>query len=67
MTKNEARAYVAMQDKVERAVAACLAKLPQRERDWAESYWAAHVRSAVGGMSYGSAPTTEARNMLEGL
>lgn len=64
MTKAEARALVAMQDKVNRAVEACLAKLSNREREWAESYWAAHIRASVGGTAYGSAPTGAARELL---
>lgn len=67
MTKTEAKAYLAMQAKVHKAVDACLAKLSQRERDWAESYWAAHVRSAVDGTAYGSAPTVTAAQLLEAL
>ena len=65
MTKTEAKAYLAMQAKVHKAIDACLAKLSQRERDWAESYWAAHVRSSVDGAAYGSAPTMRAAELLE--
>lgn len=65
MTKKEAKALLACQAKVVKAIESCLSQLSSDERNYAESYWAAHIRSAITGQGYGSAPMGRAQLTLE--
>jgi hypothetical protein len=65
MTKKEARALLACKAKVVKAIESCLSQLSAAERSYAESYWAAHINSAITGQGYGSAPMGRAKLTLE--
>jgi hypothetical protein len=64
MTKTEARAILACQKQVKKSIESCLSKLSPQMRETAEAYWAAHILSTVGGVSYGSMPIERAERAL---
>ena len=65
MNKRQARAVLRMQATVLKAVDKCLEALDERERTYAESYWASHMRSIVNGTGYGSVPIARALDVIE--
>jgi hypothetical protein len=64
MTKSEARAVFARQRRILAALEACLPKLSEHERVYAEAYWAASIRGYVQGTAYGGMPIWEAEKAL---
>lgn len=64
MTKTNARAFVQCHNAIERALDACLSKLSEREREYAEAYWAGHIRGAINN-AYGSMPYHRALETLD--
>lgn len=64
MTKTEARAILACQDKINKALDACIRKLEPQTRDYAEAYWATHIRLVINSIGFGSAPINRARDVL---
>jgi hypothetical protein len=65
MNKRQARAMLSCQRQINKAIDSCLEKLSSDDRMYAEAYWAAHIRSAINGSSYGSAPIKKAESALE--
>lgn len=66
MTKREAKAIIDCSLKIRLALNKCLDKLSEREKEYAEAYWAAHIRSTAQGMVYGSMPLNRASTVLNG-
>jgi len=64
MTKREARAILACQKTIEKALDVCLEKLGNDESDYATSYWMAHIRDSIGGSAYGSMPIGAAHDLI---
>jgi len=64
MTKKTARAILACQASIQKAIDVCLPKLTDDERDYATSYWAAHIQDSIGGRAYGAMPIGLAQDTL---
>jgi hypothetical protein len=64
MTKSEARAILACQKAVYKALDICENKLTGDELAYAQSYWMAHIRQSFDGHSYGGAPVVRAGRIL---
>jgi hypothetical protein len=65
MTKKQARALLVCRDRINKALDSCLAQLSYSDQEYAKCYWAAHIRSAINGTSYGAAYIEEAEEKLE--
>jgi len=65
MTKAEAKRILACSRRVKLAVDNCLAGLNAETRNYAEAYWAAHLKSIAAGTGYGSMPIAQAELTLE--
>ncbi len=64
MNKKEARAILAFQSKVTKALEVLVEKLSQRELESANAYYAAHIRSIVNGNGYMTLPVGKAQETL---
>jgi hypothetical protein len=65
MTKKEARAILICQQAIIRALDSCEEQLSDDELNYCQAYWGAHVRSAINGAAYGSAPIARALERAE--
>lgn len=65
MTKKEAKALLTFRTRVTKALEAVLEQLPEREREYAEAYWAANIRNVINGHVYGSPNIGKALEVLD--
>lgn len=64
MTKKEAHAILTCQRKIFVALVECESKLQGDNKTFMVNYWGAHVRSAMSGVGYGSAPIVRAQEKV---
>jgi hypothetical protein len=60
VNKRQAKAIIACSLKLQAAVDSCLKQLSPEDRQYAEAYWATHIRSIANGSSYGGMPIEQA-------
>jgi hypothetical protein len=65
MTKTEARAILACQKALGKALKICEGKLKGDELQYAQQYWMGQIYVIIGGFYYGSMPIESALAVLE--
>ena len=64
LTKTEARAVLSFHEAVVKACNRLGDKLQGSDLQYAQAYYLSHIKSAAQGQGYGSAPITQAREVL---
>lgn len=65
MNTKQARAILALSNKIQTAVDECLSKLEGDDLVYAQNYWGAHLKAIAKGQGYGSMPIAQAEEQLE--